>query len=260
MRRLAKMTVVGLMLIMLVSLCGCTDRSGKPSLDDMIEKQIYKKQMNFAEEVGETAESFMAEEGESSIYQWVITLMESKENIVGTWKIQYDMGELIVTEMGDEYADLESNLVIILKYEFTDDGEYKMYADDSFRENFRIWLEDVCEYSVETMYVMYEERGISREEVDSLLEDEFGMSLTEYFVTTMEAELDIEAMMEDMIMEGEYEYKNGKLFLSDEYGNFSEYVYDICTISGDTMLLEDPTGSEIEILPGLAYPLELERD
>lgn len=183
-----------------------------------------------------------------------------KKDIVGTWKIDYDMGEQMSAEMGSDFADFESSLEITLKFDFTEDGEYKMYADDSFEENFDAWLADVCDYSVTMMYETYAEMGMSKEDVDTLMQDEFGMSLEDYLVTSLEAEMDVEALMAEMVVEGEYKIEGDKLFLSDEDGDFDEDSYDICTISGDTMKLETPDGDETEILPGLAYPLELERD
>lgn len=183
-----------------------------------------------------------------------------EKDIVGTWKIDYDMGEQMSAEMGSDFADFESSLEITLKFDFTEDGEYKMYADDSFKENFNDWLADLCDYSVDMMYEIYEEMGMTKEDVDTLMEDEFGMSLEEYLVTSLEAEMDVDALMEEMVVEGEYKIEGDKLFLSDEDGDFDEDAYEICTISGDTMKLETPDGDETEILPGLAYPLELERD
>ena len=183
-----------------------------------------------------------------------------EKDIVGTWKIDYDMGEQMSAELGSDFADFESSLEITLKFDFNEDGEYKMYADDSFEDNFKAWLEDVCAYSVDMMYDMYEEMGMSKEDVDTLFEDEYDMSLEEYFMSAMEAEMDIEAMMEEMVTEGEYKVEGDKLFLTDEDGDFDEDAYEICTIEGDTMTLETPDGDETEILPGLAYPLELERD
>jgi len=183
-----------------------------------------------------------------------------EKDIVGTWKIDYDMGEQMTAEMGSDFADFESSLEITLKFDFTEDGEYKMYADDSFKDNFDAWLDDVTVYSVNMMYETYEDMGMTKEDVDTLIKDEFGMTLEEYFAETLEASMDVDAMMDEMVVEGEYKIEGNKLFLGDEDGDFDEDAYDVCTIDGDTMTLETPDGDDMEILPGLSYPLELERD
>ena len=183
-----------------------------------------------------------------------------EKDIVGTWKIDYDMGDQMAAEMGEDFADFDSSLEITLKFDFDEDGEYKMYADDSFKDNFEAWLDDVTVYSVEMMYETYEEMGMTREDVDTLIKDEFGMTLEEYFAETLKASMDVDALMDQMVREGEYKVEGNKLFLSDEDGDFDEDAYDVCTIDGDIMTLETPDGDDMEVLPGLSYPLELERD
>lgn len=183
-----------------------------------------------------------------------------EKDIVGTWKLDYDMSEQMAEEMGDDYADFDGKLEITLKFDFTKDGEYKMYADDSFKDNFNAWLSDVCVYSVDMMYTTYEEMGMTRDDVDTLFRDEMGMSLSEYFEAALAEALDVEAMMDEMVTEGDYKVDGDKLFLSDEDGEFDDNAYDICTISGDTLKIESPDGDEDEILPGLSYPLSFERD
>lgn len=182
-----------------------------------------------------------------------------EKDIVGTWKIDYDMGEQMAAEMGSDFADFESSLEITLKFDFDEDGEYKMYADDSFKDNFDAWLDDVTAYSVNMMYETYEDMGMTKEDVDTLIKDEFGMTLEEYFAETLEASMDVDALMDEMVVEGEYKIEGNKLFLGED-GDFDEDAYDVCTIDGDTMTLETPDGDDMEILPGLSYPLELERD
>lgn len=182
-----------------------------------------------------------------------------EKDIVGTWKIEYDMGEVMAAEMGEDFADFDSSLEMTLLFDFTEDGEYKMYVDEeTFEENFNAWLADFCAYSVDMMYEMYAEMDMSKEDVDALMEDEFGMSLEDYLLTSMEAEMDVEALMADMIVEGEYKVKGDKLFLSED-GEFDDDSYDVCSISGDTLKMETPDGDDEEILPGLGYPLEFER-
>ncbi len=138
-----------------------------------------------------------------------------------------------------------------------------MYVDEeSFRENFNGWLDDMILYTVDTMYDMFEEMGLSREETDELLRDMYNMTMEEYLRESMETELDPEGMADSMLeevdMTGVYRVDGDRLYMSNT--EIDENRYDNFHFEEDKLIIELPDGTESEeLVPGISYPFVLIR-
>ena len=138
-----------------------------------------------------------------------------------------------------------------------------MYVDEeSFRENFNGWLDDMILYTVDTMYDMFEEMGLSREETDELLRDMYNMTMEEYLRESMETELDPEGMADSMLeevdMTGVYRVDGDRLYMSNPA--IDENRYDNFHFEEDKLIIELPDGTESEeLVPGISYPFVLIR-
>lgn len=173
-----------------------------------------------------------------------------EKDIVGTWELDYDMGDALAESMGEEFADFDSSLEITLLFEFDKDGEYVLSADeDEFKDNFEKWVDDFSVFGANYMYDMYYEMGYSKEDVDAMMIESYGMDVEEMLRSTFEEEMDLDALLADMVTEGEYEIDGDILSMDGD-------EYEI-SISGNKMTMDSE--DEDEIVPGLSFPLELKR-
>lgn len=181
--------------------------------------------------------------------------------LIGSWSMECDFAEGMNAAMGEEYADMDTEFVVKVIFEFTQEGTYKMYVDkDSFVASFDGWLNDYVAYTVENMYVAFAEEGLSKEDADLIIEEEYGCSISEYLYDVTKAQLDLDAMVEDMVSEGIYEVKGDKLHMSDG-AEIDENRYDIYKIEGNTLTLDIPEGAEVQaVFPGVEYPFILTKE
>lgn len=196
---------------------------------------------------------------------------DAGKDLIGTWAINYDMADALAEELGSDYADFHAPLEMTLMFDFNADGTFKMYVEeDSFTSNFNTWMDAFLDYSVdsgmEMLYEMYESYGLTAEEVNDAIYEEFGMSMEEYVRETLAAELDmsseISALLKEVETTGTYETKGSKLYMAEGSSKIDTNAYDIFTITGNKLTLELADGvdpAEAEIAPGLSYPLELQR-
>ena len=186
---------------------------------------------------------------------------DAAKELIGSWSMECDFAEGMNALVGAEYAGMETQFLVKMIFEFTQEGTYKMYVDkDSFVKSFDGWLDDYVAYSVEDMYVEFEEEGLSREEADFIIEEEYGCSISEYLFDATKVQLDLDAMVENMVSEGIYEVKGEKLHMSDGT-EIDENRYDIYKIEGNTLTLDIPEGVDAPaVFPGVEYPFVLTKE
>lgn len=183
--------------------------------------------------------------------------------LVGTWALDCDLADAMADELGSDYADFSAPLKLTILFDFNEDGTYKMYIDEStFTDSFNSWVDAFLDYSVDMLYDTFEAQGLTKEEADSLVMENFGMSIEDYMRETVASSLDAGALAREMETTGNYETKGNKLYLAEGSSKIDESYYDIFTVNGNKLTLELPDGvdkSEAEIIPGLSYPLELNK-
>lgn len=188
---------------------------------------------------------------------------DSGKELIGTWSLDYDLADLLAGEMGEEYADFNSPLIMSICFEFKEDKTFTMYGEpDSFKANFNTWLDEFLAFSTNMMYDMFAEQDLSQEEADAAFQETYGSSIEDYLRQTFEAELDVDSLLAEMTTNGKYDTSGDKLYMAENGEEIDKNAYDVFTVSGDTLKLELPSGadqSQAEILPGLEYPLEFKK-
>lgn len=188
---------------------------------------------------------------------------DSGKDLIGTWSIDYDLAELLSSELGEDFADFNAPLVMTICFEFKEDKTYTMYGEpESFKANFNTWLEEFLTFGTDVLYATFAEQGMDKEGADAAFEESYGCSITDYMRQTFEAELDMDALLDEMSTSGKYDTSGDKLYMANEGEEIDKNAYDMFTVSGGTLKLELPSGadqSQTEILPGLEYPLELKK-
>ena len=184
-------------------------------------------------------------------------------DLVGTWSLDYNLADMLAGEMGEEYADFNTPLIMSICFEFKDDKTFTMYGEpESFKANFSTWLDEFLDFSAEMLYTEFSNQGLDKDAADAAFEETYGSSIVDYLRQTFESELDVDSLLTEMTTNGKYDTSGDKLYMSEEGQEIDKSAYDVFTISGDTLKLELPSGanpSQGEILPGLEYPLELKK-
>ena len=199
----------------------------------------------------------------SNMLSAITDAMYADGSILGTWKMECDLSDAIVSQLGTEFEDFEGTFIVSMIFEFHEDGTFHMYVDEeSFRESFNGWLDDVILYTVDTMYDMFAEMGLSKEETDELMQDMYNMTMEEYLRESMETEMDPQGMADSMLESvdttGVYRIDGDKLYMSDT--EIDESRYDNFHFEEDKLIIELPDGAEPEeLIQGISYPFELIR-
>ena len=185
------------------------------------------------------------------------------KDLVGTWSLEYNLADMLAGEMGEEYADFNTPLMMSICFEFKDDKTFTMYGEpESFKANFSTWLDELLAFSTEMMYTEFSNQGLDKDAADAAFEETYGSSITDYLRQAFESEVNVDSLLDEMTTNGKYDTSGNKLYMAEEGEEIDKNAYDVFTISGDTLKLELPSGadpSQGEILPGLEYPLELKK-
>ena len=184
--------------------------------------------------------------------------------VLGTWRMECDFSEAITAEMGPEFDDFDAPFIVNIMFGFYEDGTFKMYVDEeSFRESFNDWLDELLAYATNIMYDMFEDMGLSKKDADELVQELYGMTMEEYLKESMMSELDVEKMIEETLENAEtngiFRVEEDRLYIGEE--EINENQYDLFHFEEDKLIIEQVDGAEgEEFLPGISYPFELIRE
>lgn len=186
---------------------------------------------------------------------------DTAKDLYGTWELSYDMGQMISDELGDDYADFNAPLEIKLKFDFNEDGTYKMYVDEAaFSESWDTWKSAFITYMVDMIYAEIEAGGVDRATADEMIQQQYGCTAEEYISQMADESFDVDAMLAEIETSSKYEVKGQKLYLANEGEDIQANMYDHFEVKDDTLTLSLVDESQdAEVLPGLSYPLKFTR-
>ena len=179
-------------------------------------------------------------------------------SLVGKWKLEYDMNDIIASTVGEDMDNFDSEFNVTFVFEFTEDGICRLSLDeDSFVKSFDSWKDDLLDYLIDMALEEYISDGsMTKKEFEKAFKSTYGMTLKEYFSEMLDEELDVSELLDETETEMKYYVEGDKLYLVDDTD--TEDYYEKFYIEGDTLVLGgDGSLSEAEILPGLSYPLQL---
>lgn len=201
----------------------------------------------------------------------------SDKDFPGTYAMEFDMTEMAValfdegTEMGDTLSlgDYLSEMTVMLKFEFRDDGTYRIYMDEeSFIGAVGQLREAAIPFFDDMIFLllvgMLADEGIevhSREEIEALLDMSFeemymeflGMSVEEYVDATLAEAFSFENIEQELSTEGKYKAVAGKLYTTASLDEELSYLaYEEYTLEGDTLTISG--GVNVEESDLLVYP------
>ncbi len=182
-----------------------------------------------------------------------------EKKLMGKWEATVEMKDAINEELASDGEGLEYLLVDSFKLKLVmhlnEDNTYSVYADESSaKEAFEglrsEWIQGLKKYL---------EDEIKKQGLDMTVEEVLNLS-----GTTIEAMLDeaitdevLEEMLEDINLEGNFEAKDGKLYMSAGYDyDVDEKSYESYELKGDTLTLLDYTSDDDDDDGWGVYPIE----
>lgn len=175
--------------------------------------------------------------------------------LLGSWEVTFDYATVIEEELGSDFYDFHEKFELTIYLDFHDDGTFEMYVDAKEVEpTLQNYFKSLAKYTADYMYEMFEGTGLSQQEVDDLVEEEFGMNIYDYMLGEFMGVIDAEELAEELFTSGVYEVRGNHLHM-DEY-EIQDDTYDIFRIEGDTLTLTLPEGAENELtgIEGFDYP------
>lgn len=239
-----------------------------------LEKRKYKEAKSFIEEcttlycegvVDRANELIASEEYEDalSLVQEALSHFEDSEllsdkleeiltyldvDLAGKYTVTYDLGDMIVGELGMTGYDVYFPATII--FELGDD-KLAIYVDSNSIESALNALTADSE-SMKAVYALAEDYGIGSKEADMLIAFTYGGSYTKFILDNFGGEI------EDALAEFSHEVKcsidNKKIYIGTTDKNDNSYL--TYTDGGSYIIIESYTGNDA-ILGGLTYPLKL---
>lgn len=183
------------------------------------------------------------------------------KKLYGTWETSFDLSGIIEEEMGDEFEGFHEEFEITLLLEFNEDGTFKMYADEEkMSDTLDTYLESLSSFGADMIYEQLEETGMTRDQVDEYIEEQFGMSVQEYMLDELHNSIEVGDLAAEVETEGVYEAKGKKLYM-DEY-EVAPNAYDIFSVEDDTLTIDAATeeiAEDAELIEGFSYPYVFKR-
>ena len=182
---------------------------------------------------------------------------------IGKWEAEIDMAEFINDGMAQagnsditKYIELDE-FEFVAVMEFDKDGTYKMYIDedsvkDAFEDAKEVFVDGMTDYFED--YIKDMGLGMTVEEVLAASGTDLEKAADEAYGDDM-----LDSIIEETEKEGNFEVKDGKLFLSDgKDKNVDEKVYDTYEITDNELKLLETFGSDEDDANAL-YPMTFER-
>jgi len=186
-----------------------------------------------------------------------------KDALVGSWQGEYDMASILNESMtaGDpEMAQFLNVSRFSLNYTITfgEDGSYQMSVDrKALEEAFWQAMEEIETGIYDYFAYFLDSEGIEMD-VESFLA--LGNTSVDEMLAESFTEDYLDEIVLSMAMSGNFDARDGKLFLSDgpETSPDPEY-FEYYTLEGDTLTIDRGSAQEVTEFDALIYPMVLTR-
>lgn len=181
------------------------------------------------------------------------------EKFVGTWEAEVDMTDTALASLEDELGDLMvyfdfGKIISVITFTFDADGTYEMtmkLTDESV-EGYNSALKDGLKAMMsDQLAAEMEAYGMTQEEYEAAYIEAYGVTVDEDIDAYIEQaiqEIDIQQILADSSMEGNWKVQDGKLFMTedvdDDFDEASYDVYEALTDTGFTIVSEFNEGEE----------------
>lgn len=172
------------------------------------------------------------------------------DSIVGTWEAEVDFAEFLTESMASELGEMASyfefkDLTLKLVLTFDEDGAYTLSGDKASAEK----LFDKLIEQLKPGMVSYLEDQLKAAGAEMSVEDMLaasGMTIDSLMEQSFSDDM-IDEMIAEMESDGEYEIKDGMLYLD---GDECEYE-----LKGDSLTIDTDDGGDVAFM----FPLKLKK-
>lgn len=165
-----------------------------------------------------------------------------QKKLVGTWEGTLDLAPAYNEAMSaevvvDQYLTIdELNIVVLMT--FREDGTYDLTVTDESIDHVMAHLREVLKKGIGEYLMMIlgeEVEGMTIDEVLEMLEFDLDAMVEESVTPEM-----IEELSSELTATGTYNAEDGKLYMSDGFGEGEAATFDYYSLEGDTLTLESP--------------------
>lgn len=180
--------------------------------------------------------------------------------LVGTWKADVDMTELMAESLGTEVMEFVTldTVIFSMVLQFNSDGTYAMTLDTASVETA---LDGILQNVKDGTLAMLEKQ-IAEYGLEMTVEEMLAASGTDLdtMMADMEAQMNIPALIQQVISEasneGKYDAKDGKLFMSAGLEYLPDPAcYEVYTLEGNVLTLVEYVGTDDSSSFEGLYPL-----
>ena len=137
--------------------------------------------------------------GYDSRFDDVLASIPVDTSLVGKWKLEYDMNDIIAETVGEDMDNFDSEFYVTFIFEFTEDGICRLSLDeDSFVKSFDTWKDDLLDYLIDMALEEYISDGsMTKKEFEKAFKSTYGMTIKEYFSEMLDEELDVSELLDE---------------------------------------------------------------
>lgn len=169
------------------------------------------------------------------------------KQLYGSWsgEISMDLSEDISTlaELGIDMSDVETTLPMAVTFTFNKDGTYSMTPDrEKVEAALNNMMTSMLDKVVEALYIQFEAQGVTKEQVDALMQEQYNTDLAGFAQQSLGEAVDYDDIFSDSDSEGHFEVKDGVLYTWGEDETDREGM--TYTLSGDSLTFESSDNAE----------------
>ena len=124
---------------------------------------------------------------------------DTASQLYGTWSTTFDLSGMIESELGSDFEGFHEEFDITLMMDFNEDGTFKMYADEAaLTDTFNTYITSLASFGTDVMYQEFEDSGYSRDEIDSMFSEQYGMGIEEYMLSELQSSVNINDLVGDI--------------------------------------------------------------
>ena len=109
--------------------------------------------------------------------------------VVGVWNYEMNiseaMGKIMEAALGTDELAPDAKLVMKITLDFDDNGKLEMTVDVD-EDEFAKYVEALCDNMMDYLYAVWEAQGVSKEQADAQIYQQYGMTTEEYVDAVMD--------------------------------------------------------------------------
>lgn len=180
------------------------------------------------------------------------------KQLYGSWsgEISMDLSQDMsaLGELGVDMSDVETTLPMAVTFTFNQDGTYSMSLDrEKVEAAMNNFMTSMLDKVVEALYIQFEAQGVTKEQVDALMQEQYNTDLAGFAQQSLGEAIDYDAVFSEADGEGHFAVEDGVLYTWEEDETDREGM--TYTLNGDNLTFE--SSDDAETAEQLVFPFTL---